>query len=148
MRRSLAALVVALSAVPSAAGDGAEGGTRLGRVLIDKHEATVTLRGPTAREDRYTVTVQVTRPRGSPAIKASRLQVWLVRKHYTADRPALGVAHFPRGKLLPEREGKEGVVASASFSFHAAGLEWEGLGAVVVAIDDEPVAFKIPRQAK
>jgi hypothetical protein len=36
----------------------------------------------------------------------------------------------------------------ASFLFRASGLEREGVGAVVVAVDGDPAAFKIPRPAK
>jgi hypothetical protein len=148
MMQALVALVVAVAAVPAVGADKAEGVTTLGRVSIDKQEAIVTLQGPTAGKDRFIVTVEVIRPKGSPPIKTSRLKVWMLRQNFDAIRPVLVLEDSPEGEFLPERQEKEGVVAYASFSFDAEGHQRQHLAAAVVAVDGEPVAFKIATPAK
>lgn len=144
----MAVLVVALAAGPSLAGDKAPGVTPLGRVSIDKQEATVTLQDPTPGKDRFIVTIEVTRPKGSPKIKTARLQVWLLRNNFASLRPCLVAEDGLEDEFLPERDGDKGAVARGVISFDAEGHTRDQLAAVVVAVDGEPVAFKLSRPKK
>ena len=144
----MAVLVIALAAGPNLASDKAEEVTLLGRVSIDKQEATVTLQDPTPGKDRFIVTIEVTRPKGSPKIKTARLQVWLLRNNFTSLRPCLVAEDGLKDEFLPERDGDKGTVACGVISFDAEGHMRKHLAALVVAVDGEPVAFKLPRSAK
>jgi hypothetical protein len=141
-------LVLALAAGSSPAGDKVEGRALLGRVSIDKQEATVTLQDPTPGKDRYIVTIEVTRPRSSPKIKTARLQVWMLRNNFTSLRPCLVAEDGLEDEFLPQHDGDKGTVARGVISFDAEGHTRNQLAAVVVAVDGEPVAFKLTQPKK
>lgn len=135
-----ACLCIALLVGPVAAAD--EKPQRLGSVPIDGYEATVTFEDWAAYEDVYRVTLTVLRPKADPPIDGKRFHIWLLDEG-DREQPAFQRHHAYRGRLVETPDGDK-VVAKVIHGFDARSAGGLPVG-VVVAVDGEPKAFRLPR---
>lgn len=131
---------------PVARGD--ETVERLAPAALGKFQVAVDFRYATAQHnvlDPYFVTVTIRKRANAPAIKAEQLEVWVLQKSGVGTTLSLK-KRPPKGDLPEEVKGQE-ATAKAVFSFTFE-VYREDLVAVVVALDGEPILFKLPRPAK
>jgi hypothetical protein len=119
-------------------GRGAEKMATLGTVAVDKYQAQVIFDDRAEGGKSYRVTVVIPKPWDAPSIKGERIDVWLLAR----GGMAVAVKDRPRGGALVE-VGSRGASANALFVFDRA-VERGALTAVVVSVDGQPRAFKVP----
>ncbi|MCA9284650.1 MAG: hypothetical protein KDA22_05525, partial [Phycisphaerales bacterium] len=101
----------------------------LGRVDVDEYAALVLFQDPADDGKSYRVTVAVPKPWNAPAIKADRIDVWLLAR----GGRALAVNQRPAGEVLIEA-GSAGATANAIYFFDRS-VQPRELAAVVVTVD-------------
>jgi hypothetical protein len=111
----------------------------LGTVALDRYRGQVYFHDPADDGKSYRVTVAVPRRWGEPPIKSDRVDVWLLAR----GGKALPVKERPRAGGVLIEAGSAGATANAIFVFGRAVGRRE-LTAVVVAVDGQPRAFKVP----
>ncbi len=115
--------------------------TPLGHVSIDGLKAEVSLKwfdGPQA----YRVTISVPKPANAPRIKTNRLKIWLLYTDYKKHTNTLPLAYQPP-EFFPEVEENGKITAKVCYFFDAY-QKTSALDAVVVKLDNKPIAFSLP----
>lgn len=111
---------------------------QLGTVRIDNHTGQVLFQDPADDGKSYRIDVAISKPWDAPAIKSTRIEVWLLAR----GGKALSINSQPPNGVLVEAGGSLGATADAIYFFDRS-VEPSELTAVVVSIDGEPKVFKL-----
>lgn len=114
-----------------------EASRRLGAVAVGMYAGEVIWQ-PEDDGKHYRVDVQIPKPAKDPAIKAERLEVWLLAQ----GSQAAALKERPQGALV-EAGNDKGVTADAIFLFTSA-LPRDRLVAVAVSVDGKLTTFPVP----
>jgi hypothetical protein len=115
----------------------------IGKVAVDKYEATVEFQDDQKDNDHYLVTLTIKKPKDTPGIRADRIEVWLLSKGFNTICPACVLDEISVDGVRSEGRHREEIKTTAVYRFVAA-HDRATMFAVVVAVDGEPKLLKMP----
>lgn len=114
----------------------------VGTVEVDDYKGQIFFQDPADDGKSYRVSVAISKPWNTPAIKGERIDVWLLAR----GGKALAINTQPGGGALIEA-GSAGATASAIYFFDRS-VKPSELSAVVVSVDGQPKVFKLTAPKK
>jgi len=113
--------------------------TNLGSVTVGGHSGQVLFTVPADDGKSYRIDVVVSKPENTPPVLAERIEIWLLARN----GKAVSLKERPKDGPLVESVLGKGASADAIFVF-AGSVAYADLSGVVVSVDGNPHAFKLP----
>jgi hypothetical protein len=137
MLGSLFALVAFLPITGAVLADQTE--ADLGPVTVGEYKGQVLFTYPADGGKGYRIDVVVSKPENTPAIRAERIDIWLLARN----GKAVPVMERPNAGPLVESSLGKGASADGMFVF-ASSVAYSELSGVVVSVDGNFTTFKLP----